>query len=157
MLVDTPGMRELGIIGANEGMNAGFDALVSLAAQCRYADCSHKHEPGCAVREAVDKGELSEDRYASYVKLKKESEHYEMSYQDKRKKDKAFGKSEQLLDAVMKLPRQEQRVVLLRYFEGHPVRVIATILDRPVGTVTQQLCRARARLRQRLEARIHDE
>ena len=65
--------------------------------------------------------------------------------------------SEQLLDAVMKLPRQEQRVVLLRYFEGHSVRVIGTILDRPVGTVTQQLSRARARLRQRLEARYHDE
>lgn len=60
--------------------------------------------------------------------------------------------SEQLLHAVMSLPMQERRVVLLRYFEGHAVRDIAEILDRPVGTVTKQLSRAHARLRQRLEA-----
>ncbi|NCC25800.1 MAG: ribosome small subunit-dependent GTPase A, partial [Deltaproteobacteria bacterium] len=50
------------------------------------------HEAGCAVRAAVERGELSEDRYASYIKLKKESEFYEMSYFDKRRKDKAFGR-----------------------------------------------------------------
>lgn len=61
--------------------------------------------------------------------------------------------SEQLLRAVMALPQQEQRVVLLRYFEGHAVRDIAEMLAQPVGTVTKQLSRARARLRQRLEAR----
>lgn len=50
------------------------------------------HEPGCAVRAAVENGELPEDRYSSYIKLKKESEHHEMSHLDKRRKDKAFGK-----------------------------------------------------------------
>jgi ribosome biogenesis GTPase len=70
----------------------GFEAFVGLSAHCRYANCSHEHEPGCAVRAAVDHGELSEDRYLSYIKLKKESEHYDMSYQDKRKKDKALGR-----------------------------------------------------------------
>jgi ribosome biogenesis GTPase len=92
MLIDTPGMRELGIVGAGAGVNTGFEELVGLAAQCRYANCSHEHEPGCAVRAAVEKGELPEDRYANYIKLKKESEYYEMSYLDKRKKDKAFGR-----------------------------------------------------------------
>ena len=92
MLIDTPGMRELGIVGAGDGVNIGFEEFVVLSANCRYANCSHEHEPGCAVRAAVEKGELPEDRYSSYIKLKKESEYYEMSYLDKRKKDKAFGR-----------------------------------------------------------------
>jgi len=92
MLIDTPGMRELGIVGAGDGVDLGFEDLVVLAAQCRYADCSHEHEPGCAVRAAVENGELPEERYFNYLKLKKESEYYEMSYLDKRKKDKAFGR-----------------------------------------------------------------
>ncbi len=61
--------------------------------------------------------------------------------------------SEMLLHAVMALPKQEQQVVLLRYFEGHAVRDIADMLDRPVGTVTKQLSRAHARLRRTMEAR----
>jgi len=92
MLIDTPGMRELGLVGASDGVNIGFEDLVALSANCRYADCCHVHEPGCAVRAAVENGELSEDRYSSYIKLKKESEYYEMSYLDKRKKDRAFGR-----------------------------------------------------------------
>jgi ribosome biogenesis GTPase len=92
MLIDTPGMRELGIIGASDGVNMSFEEFAVLSENCRYLNCSHEHEPGCAVRAAVKRGELSEDRYSSYIKLKKESEHYEMSYLDKRKKDKAFGK-----------------------------------------------------------------
>ncbi len=92
MLIDTPGMRELGIVGAGDGVNAGFEEFAALSSHCRYANCSHEHESGCAVRAAVEHGELSEDRYSSYLKLKKESEFHEMSYLDKRKKDRAFGK-----------------------------------------------------------------
>jgi len=92
MLIDTPGMRELGMIGAGDAVNAGFEEFAALSENCRYPDCSHEYEPGCAIRAAVESGELSEDRYSSYIKLKKESEYYEMSYLDKRKKDKAFGR-----------------------------------------------------------------
>lgn len=92
MLIDTPGMRELGIVGADDGINIGFEEFGALSAKCRYADCSHEHEPGCAVRAAIEAGELSEDRYSSYIKLKRESEFHEMSYLEKRKKDKAFGR-----------------------------------------------------------------
>jgi len=92
MLIDTPGMRELGLVGAGDGVTIGFEDLFNLSANCRYANCSHEHESGCAVRAAVESGELSEDRYFSYIKLKKESEYHEMSYLDKRKKDKAFGR-----------------------------------------------------------------
>jgi ribosome biogenesis GTPase / thiamine phosphate phosphatase len=92
MLIDTPGMRELGLLGASDGMEQGFEDMVELSMNCRYADCSHTQEPGCAVLAAIESGELSEGRYSSYLKIKKESEYYEMSYVDKRKKDRAFGR-----------------------------------------------------------------
>jgi ribosome biogenesis GTPase len=92
MLIDTPGMRELGIVGAGDGVDLGFEEIFLLSADCRYANCNHAHEAGCAIRAAVERGELSEDRYASYIKLTKESEFHEMSYLDERKKDKTFGR-----------------------------------------------------------------
>jgi ribosome biogenesis GTPase / thiamine phosphate phosphatase len=92
MLIDTPGMRELGLLGAGDGVDIGFEDLLRLVADCRYADCSHENESGCAVRAAVESGALSRERYLSYLKLKKESEFHEMSYLEKRKKDKAFGR-----------------------------------------------------------------
>ena len=92
MLIDTPGMRELGLLGVSDGVNQGFEDIVGLSANCRYANCSHTQEPGCAVLAAVSNGELSKDRYSSYMKLKKESAYHEMSYVDKRKKDRAFGR-----------------------------------------------------------------
>ncbi len=92
MLIDTPGMRELGIVGADDGVNISFEEFVELSKNCRYTNCSHQHETGCAIRAAIEKGELDEDRYSNYIKLKKESEYYEMSYLDKRRKDKAFGR-----------------------------------------------------------------
>jgi ribosome biogenesis GTPase len=92
MFIDTPGMRELGLLGATEGVDKGFEDIIGLAMACRYADCSHTGELDCAVLAAVANGELSEARYQSYLKLRKESEHHELSYLDKRKKDKAFGR-----------------------------------------------------------------
>jgi len=92
MLIDTPGMRELGLLGVNEGINQGFEDIVQLSLNCRYPNCGHTQEPGCAVRAAVTSGALIEDRYSSYIKLKNESEYHELSYIDKRKKDRAFGR-----------------------------------------------------------------
>ena len=92
LLLDTPGMRELGLAGAGEEVEAGFDALATLAARCRYADCRHENEPGCAVLAAVERGELPRERYENFLKLRKESEFHELSALDKRRKDKAFGR-----------------------------------------------------------------
>lgn len=92
MFIDTPGMRELGLLGVSDGVNKGFEDIVELSMACRYVDCSHTQESDCAILTAIANGELSQERYSSYLKLKKESEHYEMSYLDKRKKDKAFGR-----------------------------------------------------------------
>jgi len=92
MLIDTPGMRELGLLGVSDGVNQGFEDIFRLSLNCRYPNCGHTREPGCAVRAAVTSGVLNEDRYSSYMKLKKESEYHELSYLDKRKKDRAFGR-----------------------------------------------------------------
>jgi len=92
MFIDTPGMRELGLLGTSDGVNKGFEDIIELSMACRYADCSHTQESDCAVLTAITNDELSEERYSSYLKLRKESEHYEMSYLDKRKKDRAFGR-----------------------------------------------------------------
>lgn len=92
LLIDTPGMREFGMTGAEAGLEATFDEMTSLAEQCRFDDCTHLSEPGCAVLAALKRGELSSQRYENYLKLRKESEHFAQSYQDRRKKDRAFGR-----------------------------------------------------------------
>jgi len=92
MFIDTPGMRELGLLGAGDGIDNGFEDILERSLNCRYANCSHTQEPGCAVRGALQSGALNEGRYFSYMKIKKESEYHEMSYVDKRKRDRAFGR-----------------------------------------------------------------
>jgi len=63
-----------------------------LAENCKYKDCTHAHEKGCAVLKAVESGELDNEKYLNYINLKKESEFYQMSEIEKREKDKSFGK-----------------------------------------------------------------
>jgi ribosome biogenesis GTPase len=92
MLIDTPGMRELGLLGASEGVGDTFAEIRDQAGSCRFANCTHTGEPGCAVLQAVETGALCEDRYHSYLKLRKESEFHGLSYAEKRKKDKSFGR-----------------------------------------------------------------
>ena len=92
LFVDTPGMRELGMLAFGAGLEEGYRDIAAAAAECRYADCTHTSEKGCAVLAQVDTGQLSRERYESYLKLTRESEHYEMTSLEKRRKDRAFGK-----------------------------------------------------------------
>jgi ribosome biogenesis GTPase len=92
MLIDMPGMRELGLLGAGEGIADTFADIHALATQCRYPDCTHGGEPGCGVRAAIERGEISEAHLRNYQKLRKESEFHDLSQQERRKKDRAFGR-----------------------------------------------------------------
>jgi ribosome biogenesis GTPase len=92
MLIDTPGMRELGLLGTSDGMNETFEDFRALALNCRFSNCTHTGEPGCAVLTAVESGEVSESRYHNYLKLKKETEYHDLSYTAKRDKNRAFGR-----------------------------------------------------------------
>jgi ribosome biogenesis GTPase len=76
-LIDTPGIRALEVAGADVGVEAAFDDIADLASACRFSDCRHEGEPGCAVRAAVDDGRLSRDRLAGHRKLERELAHAE--------------------------------------------------------------------------------
>jgi len=99
MIIDTPGMRELGSMSVDDGLDETFSEIVELAQSCKFVNCSHSNEKGCAILAAIKSGDLSDKRYQNYLKMKKESEFNQMSYTEKRKKDKDFGK---LVKSVMK-------------------------------------------------------
>ncbi len=99
MLIDTPGMRELGNIGVSSGLEESFGDIWSLSKICRFANCTHTQEAGCALLNAIENGTLQADRYQSFLKLMKESEYNELSYVEKRRKDRKFG---QFIKTAMK-------------------------------------------------------
>ncbi|MBU1027379.1 MAG: ribosome small subunit-dependent GTPase A, partial [Candidatus Margulisbacteria bacterium] len=85
MVIDNPGIREVGVGDAAEAIDNVFDDIVALAKKCKFFDCTHDHEPGCAVLAALETGELSQEKYDNYIKLKKEADHYAMSSLEKRR------------------------------------------------------------------------
>jgi len=100
LLIDTPGMRELQLLQTPEGLEEAFEDIEALAPACRFKDCNHRREPGCAVKTALAEGSLREDRYQSYLKLQKE-----MVFAGQ----KAAQKSIMLAKATRKtVPRQKQ-------------------------------------------------
>ncbi|OQB06446.1 MAG: putative ribosome biogenesis GTPase RsgA [bacterium ADurb.Bin212] len=92
ILIDNPGMREVGLTDAGCGVDAAFDQIALLARSCRFPNCSHVQEPGCEVIKAVKLGELDSEKYSNYLELKKENDYYEMNNYEKRESDKKFGK-----------------------------------------------------------------
>jgi ribosome biogenesis GTPase len=77
LVLDTPGMRELGLFDADEGLSTAFDDIEELAVACRFTDCGHTNEPGCAIREALQAGALDAGRWKSFQKLQRELAHQE--------------------------------------------------------------------------------
>ena len=75
MVIDTPGMRELGMWDSAEGMETTFADIEELANRCRFSDCTHTSEPGCAVLSALEDGSLDPSRWNSYLKIKTELEY----------------------------------------------------------------------------------
>lgn len=76
VLIDTPGMRELQLWAGDQGVESLFEDILELATSCRFRDCQHGDEPGCAVQQALDDGELSAGRFASYEKLQRELDYH---------------------------------------------------------------------------------
>jgi len=92
ILIDNPGMREVGITNMTEGLEITFDEIVNLAKGCRFSDCTHTTEIGCAVLTAIKNEELDTDSYENFIKMEKEKMHFEADALERRKKDKDFGK-----------------------------------------------------------------
>jgi ribosome biogenesis GTPase / thiamine phosphate phosphatase len=92
LVIDNPGMREFGILGAEEGLGSSYAEVTALASACRYRDCTHTNEPGCAVIEAVNAGTIAREHIENYLKLRAESDFYQLSQAERRKKDRDFGR-----------------------------------------------------------------
>jgi len=88
MLVDMPGMRELAIAEVSDGIEESFEDILELALSCRFSNCGHSNEPGCAIIAAIENDELDIDHYDNYLIIKKESTHHKATYIKERRKGK---------------------------------------------------------------------
>jgi len=92
IIIDTPGMKELGITDNEDGIRATFEDIYSLSMKCRFSDCKHINESGCAVIEALNNGIIDRDSYNNYLKMYKEQERFQTTVAERRRKEKVFGK-----------------------------------------------------------------
>lgn len=108
LLIDTPGLRELQLTG-DDGLDAAFADIAELAAGCRFADCLHESEPGCAVRAAIEHGELDADRFEHYAKLEREAKAFELRHDVRalRQAGRVWGKMTREGDRLRRLKRGE--------------------------------------------------
>ncbi|MCW8916897.1 MAG: ribosome small subunit-dependent GTPase A [Magnetovibrio sp.] len=106
VLIDNPGIRELGMVDAVAGLVTVFEEIAELSQNCRFSDCQHDQEPGCAVKAALEKEELSERRMKSYTKLMAEQERNAATTAERRKKEKATVKFHKKIQSQKKLSRR---------------------------------------------------
>ncbi|MCP5060888.1 MAG: ribosome small subunit-dependent GTPase A [Ignavibacteriae bacterium] len=92
ILIDNPGMREIGIVDLVGGLEMTFETIVKLSEECKFNDCSHTTEIGCAVISAIESGNIDKSSFENYLKMGREKDHYESTIAERRKKDKSFGK-----------------------------------------------------------------
>jgi ribosome biogenesis GTPase / thiamine phosphate phosphatase len=92
IIIDTPGMKELGMTESRDGIITTFQEIVNIAINCKFPDCKHINETGCAVIEALQNGTIDKDSYNNYQKIQKEQLRFQTTIAEKHQKDKAFGK-----------------------------------------------------------------
>jgi len=92
IFIDNPGMRELGIVDTDNGLETTFDIVISLARKCKFKDCTHTNESGCSVIEAIENGKLDKSVFDNFKKMQREKLFFDTSVYEKRKKEKIFGK-----------------------------------------------------------------
>jgi ribosome biogenesis GTPase / thiamine phosphate phosphatase len=92
ILIDNPGMREVGIADTTIGLETTFDKIINLSQKCKFKDCTHTNEAGCSVLDAVNNGEIERSTLDNYLRLEREKVHFETTVEERRKKDREFGK-----------------------------------------------------------------
>jgi len=92
LIIDNPGMREFGVLAAESGIEENFRDITEVAGECRFRNCTHTNEPGCAVREAIEASGISQDHFDHYRKVQEETDFNDLTYAQRRQKDKNFGK-----------------------------------------------------------------
>ncbi|MEQ9427008.1 MAG: ribosome small subunit-dependent GTPase A [Cyclobacteriaceae bacterium] len=105
ILIDNPGMREVGIADTSGGLEATFDTILEYAGSCRFKDCTHTLEDGCSVLEALANGEIDEGAYDNFRKMEKERVYFETDALERKKKEKALGK---LIKKVVKKRKNDK-------------------------------------------------
>lgn len=105
ILIDNPGMREVGISDLSDGLEITFETIFEYTQNCKFKDCTHTHEKGCAVLEAIENGDIDYNSYANFQKIEREKLHFESSVLERKKRDKSFGK---LVKQVKKQRKQNK-------------------------------------------------
>lgn len=104
-VIDTPGMRELKLEVGAEALSAVFSDIEAMARHCRFRDCAHQGDEGCAVSAAIERGDLDERRLASYRKLQREAAHAARTVRQRRERERDFGK---MVKSVLKKKRMDR-------------------------------------------------
>jgi len=103
ILIDNPGMKEIGIADTSDGLEVTFDEIIQISRNCRFPDCTHQHEKGCAVIAAVETGIIDAAFYENFLKMEREKNHFLSSIAEKRRKDREFGK---MVKEIMKYKKK---------------------------------------------------
>ncbi|MFA5834104.1 MAG: ribosome small subunit-dependent GTPase A [Bacteroidota bacterium] len=108
-VIDTPGLREIGLWEVGGSLDETFSDITELGLQCKFTDCTHAHEPGCAVQSAIEDGTLELGRYESFLKLKKEADYIESKssftkQQERKAREKQMGKN---IKAILKMKHKK--------------------------------------------------
>lgn len=105
ILIDNPGMREVGISNDNKGLEITFDEIVNLSYTCKFNDCSHTNEKGCAILKAIENKEIDTDSYTNFQKMSREKDFFDLDVTERKKKDKNLGK---MIKNVQKQKRRDK-------------------------------------------------
>jgi ribosome biogenesis GTPase len=105
IFIDTPGMREIGLTDNTEAIVKTFSTIEELSKNCKFGNCTHTDEPGCAILEALESGAVNNKEFENLKKLIRESEHFQASVAEKRKRDKEFGK---MCKDIMKVKKKNK-------------------------------------------------
>ncbi|UOB17025.1 ribosome small subunit-dependent GTPase A [Abyssalbus ytuae] len=92
ILIDNPGMREVGVTDVKKGLENSFELITELSSKCKYKNCSHEHEKGCAVLLALQEGKIDNESYTNYLKMEKERKHFQYTEAEKRQQGKKMSK-----------------------------------------------------------------
>jgi len=105
IIIDTPGMKELGVTESGEGIQTTFEDLFNLSLKCRFPDCTHTKEAGCAILEAIDNGIVSPENLDNFKRLQREQQRFQATIAEKHKRDQEFGR---MCKSIMKEKRKNK-------------------------------------------------
>jgi ribosome biogenesis GTPase len=107
-LIDTPGMRELKVGAVEMGIRAAFEDVEAFAMRCKFRDCTHRADVGCAVEAAIADGSLSQRRFENYLKLQREARHAQQNVRERREAERKFGKMHKALKKELRRAREQE-------------------------------------------------